>query len=72
MEYTVDVKEAGVYEYDAVVSSGTTNSGFSISLINNGKTTNLTPSLVVPQTGNNDWGKYVSLHGRLSVPLEAK
>ena len=71
MEYTVDVKEAGVYEYDAVVSSGTTNSGFSISLINNGKTTNLTPSLVVPQTGNNDWGKYVSLHGRLSVPLEA-
>ena len=65
------MKEAGVYEYDAVVSSGTTNSGFSISLINNGKTTNLTPSLVVPQTGNNDWGKYVSLHGRLSVPLEA-
>ena len=71
MEYTVNVKEAGVYEYDAWVSSGTTNSSFSVSLINNGETTDLTPSLVVPQTGNNDWGKYVALHGRLSVPLEA-
>ena len=71
MEYTVNVKETGVYEYDAWVSSGTTNSGFSLSLINNGVTTNLTPAITVPQTGNNDWGKYVALHGRLSVPLEA-
>ena len=71
MEYTVDVKEAGVYEYDVVASSGVSNSGLSLSLISNGETTSLTPSLVVPQTGNNSWGKYVSLHGRLSVPLEA-
>ena len=71
MEYTVNVKEAGVYEYDAWVSSGTTNSGFSLSLINNGTTTSLTSAITVPQTGNNDWSKYVALHGRLSVPLEA-
>ena len=70
MEYTVDVNEAGVYEYDAVVSSGTSNSGFSLSLIENGATKSLTPSIVVPQTGS-DWNKYVTLHGRLSVPLEA-
>ena len=71
MEYTVNVTEAGVYEYDAIASSGTTNSGFSLSLVNNGELKDLTPAIVVPQTGSNDWGKYVSLHGRLSVPLEA-
>ena len=70
MEYTVQVKEAGIYEYDAWASSGTSNSSFSISLNNNGETKSLTPSLVVPQTGNNDWSKYVALHGRLSIPLE--
>ena len=70
MEYTVNVKEAGIYEYDAWASSGTTNSSFSISLNNNGETKSLTPSLTVPQTGNNDWSKYVALHGRLSIPLE--
>lgn len=70
MEYTVQVKEGGIYEYDAWASSGTSNSSFSISLNNNGETKSLTPSLVVPQTGNNDWSKYIALHGRLSIPLE--
>ena len=69
MEYTVNVKEAGIYEYDAWVSSGATNSGFSLSLVSNGETKPLIPSLVVPQTSS-DWSKYVALHGRLAIPLE--
>lgn len=70
MEYTVNVKEAGTYSYKATVSSGTTNSGFSINLNNNGKITKLA-DVKVPQTGSNDWGTYKVVEGTLSKDLEA-
>ena len=56
-EYTVDVKQAGKYSCDAIVSSGTTNSGFNVGIVENGKVTNLW-RMSVPQTGNNSWDTY--------------
>ena len=70
MEYTIDVKDAGKYAYKATVSSGSTNSSFSINLHNNGTITKLA-DVKVPQTGNNDWGTYKVVEGFLGKPLEA-
>jgi hypothetical protein len=71
LEYTIDVKEAGKYEYIATVSSGTTNSGFKISMVKNGKATNTLATIKVPQTGNSDWSKYTEVKGEFSRELEA-
>ena len=70
VEFTINVKEAGTYDYKATVSSGTTNSGFSINLRNSNTITKLA-DVKVPQTGNNDWGTYKDVEGTLSQPLEA-
>ena len=70
VEYTIDVQEAGNYSFKATVSSGTTNSGFSINLNKDGKITKLA-DVKVPQTGNNSWDTYKVVEGTLSQPLEA-
>ena len=71
LEYTINVKEAGKYSYEATVSSGTTNSGFRISLVNsNGNLTTLA-NVSVPQTGNNDWGTYKTVTGDFLKELSA-
>ena len=71
LEYTVDVAEAGTYAFDAVVSSGATNSSFSLALNTDEGLTDLTPSIAVPCITSNDWNTYSTVHGRLSLPLEA-
>ena len=71
LEYTVDVKEAGTYAFDAVVSSGANNSSFSLSLNTAEGISDLTGSIAVPCLKSNDWNTYSTVHGRLSVPLEA-
>jgi GH35 family endo-1,4-beta-xylanase len=70
LEYTVNVAQAGEYEYEATVSSGSDNSGFSLSMIKDGKTTQLA-KVSVPKTADNDWSKYKTVKGKLSQPLEA-
>ena len=70
VEYTIDVQEAGTYSFKAIVSSGTTNSGFSINLNKDGKITKLA-DVKVPQTGSNSWDTYTTVEGTLSEPLEA-
>ena len=60
MEYSVDVKEAGKYTCDAVVSSGVTGSGFRVGIVENGKVTTLW-SMSVPQTANNSWDTYKTI-----------
>ena len=67
-EYTVNVTEEGEYAYEAYASSGSTNSGFSISLVKDGAITQLC-KISVPQTGDNDWSKYRALKGKFSKPL---
>ena len=68
VEYTVDVTEAGEYSYEAVVASGNDNSSFTVSLVNDGKLTQLF-KVNVPKTGS-DWSKYVTRQGKLSKKLE--
>ncbi len=69
LEYTVNVKEAGFYEYDAYVSSGTTGSSFMFEMETDGVSEALTETIAVPQTGNNSWSNYVPVHGRTLVSL---
>ena len=71
LEYTVDVTEAGTYEFDAIVSSGATNSSFSLALNTDDGLKELTGSIAVPCLKSNDWNTYSTVHGRLSIPLEA-
>ena len=71
LEYTVDVKEAGTYAFDAVVSSGANNSSFSLALNTAEGLTELTGNIAVPCLTSNDWNTYSTVHGRLSLPLEA-
>ena len=68
LEYSINVKEPGKYKYEAVVSSGTTNSGFSIGLVKNGKVTTLA-TVSVPKTADNDWGTYKTVSGEFSQEL---
>ena len=70
LEYTVNVTEAGKYKYIATVSSGTTGSGFKISLVK-GKSNTTLATINVPQTGNSDWSKYTTVEGEFSKELEA-
>ena len=69
LEYSIDVKQAGTYEYIATVSSGVSGSGFNIGMFINSKLTTLA-KVSVPQTGNNDWSKYTTVEGELSQELE--
>ena len=70
LDYTVNVSQAGEYEYEATVSSGNDGAAFSISIINDKGTTQLA-KVSVPKTGDNDWSKYKVVKGKLSKPLEA-
>lgn len=70
LEYTVNVEKAGYYTYDAVVSSGVTNSSISLSLRKGDDLIPLTESLTVPCVASNNWNNYRTLNGRLLVKLE--
>ena len=70
LEYSVNVTEAGEYKCVATVSSGTTGSGFTLGLVQNGSVKTLC-TINVPQTGNSDWGKYQPVTvEKLNMPLE--
>ncbi|MCQ2229046.1 MAG: endo-1,4-beta-xylanase [Bacteroidales bacterium] len=68
-EYTVNVAEAGEYYYSAMVASGADNSGFTISLVKDGKIIDLTDKINVPNNGS--WDSYAAVKGKLKVNLEA-
>lgn len=69
LEYTVNVNEAGKYAYSAVVSSGLSGSGFTLSLVEDGNLTTLC-KVNVPQTGDNNWDTYKTVEGNLNVKLK--
>ena len=70
LDYTVNVTEAGKYEYEATVSAGNDGAGFTLSLVNDGQVTQLA-KVNVPKTADNDWSKYKTVSGKLSKTLEA-
>lgn len=70
LDYTINVTQAGEYEYEATVSSGNDGAAFSLSVIKDGQMTQLA-KVKVPKTGDSDWSKYKTVTGKLSKPLEA-
>ena len=71
LEYTINVKEAGIYSYEATVSCGSGDgSAFSIDVIKDNDVVNLC-KVNVTQTDNNQWSTYKVMSGEFKVPLEA-
>lgn len=69
MEYTVDVKESGIYSYDIEVASAKTGGIFHLSEYGLDNLTFLSDFIEVPSTGSND--NYQTLHGVLTEELTA-
>lgn len=69
MEYTVNVKEAGLYSYDIYYAAPEDGASFSIETSNaNGETSLITANEVLAKTGG--WSTFKTAHGRMTVPLE--
>ena len=69
LEYTVNVKEAGYYTYEAVVSSGSNGSGFTLAIKDDDGFTDITDNISVPKTGS-DWSKYTTITGRTTKQIK--
>jgi len=70
LEYTVDITKTGYYYYHAVASSGTTGSGFKLSLNTDNGLVDITPNISVPQTASSNWDTYTTLSGKTVIPLQ--
>ena len=70
LDYTINVTQAGEYEYEATVSSGNDGAAFSLAIVNEKGITQLA-KVNVPKTGDGDWSKYKTVKGKLIKPLEA-
>ena len=68
LEYSVNVKEAGLYSFDAYVSSQDGGGSFSLALSTDDGLTALTGTVPVLKTGN--WSTYRAMHGRTTVELK--
>ena len=68
MDYTVNVKEAGEYDCEAFVSSGTTGAAFTLSLRSNNQTRQLA-RFTIPQTASGSWDTYATVKTKLSMAL---
>lgn len=69
MEYTVDVKEPGIYQFDAEVAAAKTGGAFHISEYGLDDLTFYTSIIEVPSTGATD--NYMPLHGVFKKELTA-
>lgn len=69
MDYTVDVKEDGLYSFDATIASNNANGRFHLAEYGLDSLSFLTEFLEVPKTGGSSVWK--TLHTRLRAPLSA-
>ena len=69
MEYTVDVKEDGLYSFDAVVASSKTGGTFHLAEYGFDDLAYLSDFIEVPKTGGSS--DFQTLHGRLNKELTA-
>ena len=69
MEYTVDVKEDGLYSFDAEVASASSGGTFHLAEYGFDNLTYLTDMIEVPQTGSSS--NFQMLHGIFAKPLTA-
>ena len=70
LEYTVNVTEAGYYEFDAYAAAGDNNNDgtFRLDLSRDGTLTPISNVLPIHNTGN--WTTLKAIHGRTLIPLE--
>ena len=68
LEYTVDVKKAGFYNYDVTLSSPSDGAGLILSVNENNSLTDLTDRIEAPNTGA--WDTYKTISGRTKVALK--
>jgi hypothetical protein len=70
LEYTVNVTEAGYYEFDAYAAAGDNNNDgtFRLDLSRDGTLTPISDVLPIHNTGN--WTTLKAIHGRTLIPLE--
>ena len=66
LEYTIDVKERGMYKYEATVSAGIDGAAFTLSLVENGSLTTL-KTINVPNTSS--WDTYQVVTGTIRKTL---
>lgn len=69
MDYTVDVKEDGLYSFDATVSSVTSDGRFHLAEYGLDSLSFLTEFVEIPKTGGNSQWK--TLHGNIMTELKA-
>ena len=69
MEYTVDVKEEGLYSFDAEVASAKAGGRFHLAEYSFDNLAYLSEFIEVPKTGSTT--TFQTLHGRLQMPLTA-
>ncbi len=70
VEYTVNVKEAGLYNFEAIASAGAYNASFKLTLSNYSDQVDLTDEIPVQCAELGEWGNFMSVNGRLLVPLK--
>lgn len=68
VEYSVNVKHAGPYTYEANVASGSDGSKFHLELNKDGQLSKLTSTISIP--AGSDWNTYSIVKGDLSQQLE--
>ena len=68
LEYSINVTKEGVYNCEAYVASGTTGASISLSLRDNGRTTQL-GSISIPQTASSSWDTYSTVKTKLTQTL---
>jgi hypothetical protein len=69
MDYTVDVKEDGLYSFDATVASSSSNGRFHLAEYGLDSLSYLTEFMEVPNTGGK--GQWKKLHGSIMTELKA-
>ena len=70
VEYTVNVKEAGLYNFEAITSAGAYGASFKLTLSNYTDQTDLTEEIPVPCSELGDWDTFMTISGRMLVPLK--
>ena len=71
VEYTVNVEEEGLYNFDATVSAGAFGASFQLALSNYDLQTPLSNVIPVPCYELGDWDTFTTVRGRMLLPLAA-
>ena len=68
LEYTVNVKKAGLYNYDVTASSPSAGSGLILAVNEKNNLTEIADKIEIPNTGS--WDTYKTISGRTKIALK--